>query len=162
VLEMTVDEAIDFFAHDSKPLTSEKRILSRLQSLQNVGLGYLKLGQSSSTLSGGEAQRIKLAFFLSKGNTDKPTLFIFDEPTTGLHFHDIRKLLIAFDSLIQIGHSVLVVEHNLEVVKSADWVIDLGKEGGEEGGNLVFAGTPEDLVKCKESYTGFYLREKIR
>ncbi len=161
ILEMTVDEAIEFFSHDSKPSTTEKRILLRLLSLQDVGLGYLKLGQSSSTLSGGEAQRIKLAFFLSKGNTEKPTLFIFDEPTTGLHFHDIHKLLIAFDSLIQIGHSVLVVEHNPEVIKSADWVIDLGKEGGEEGGNLVFSGTPEDLVKCKESYTGYYLREKV-
>ncbi len=162
ILDMTVDEAIGFFSHDSKPSTTEKRILSRLQSLQDVGLGYLKLGQSSSTLSGGEAQRIKLAFFLSKGNTEKPTLFIFDEPTTGLHFHDIHKLLIAFDSLIQIGHSVLVVEHNPEVIKSADWVIDLGKEGGEEGGNLVFAGTPEDLVKCRESYTGDHLREKLK
>lgn len=162
ILEMTVDEAIDFFAHDSKPSSTEKRILVRLQSLKDVGLGYLKLGQSSSTLSGGEAQRIKLAFFLSKGNTEKSTLFIFDEPTTGLHFHDIHKLLIAFDSLIQIGHSVLVVEHNPDVIKSADWVIDLGKEGGEAGGNLVFAGTPADLVKCKESYTGYYLRDKMK
>ena len=136
--------------------------MARLESLQEVGLGYLKLGQSSSTLSGGEAQRIKLAFFLSKGNSDKPTLFIFDEPTTGLHFHDIHKLLIAFDSLIQIGHSVLVIEHNPEVIKSADWIIDLGREGGEEGGNLVFAGTPEELVKCKESYTGYYLKEKVQ
>ncbi|MBL7110405.1 MAG: excinuclease ABC subunit UvrA [Bacteroidales bacterium] len=162
ILNMTVDEAISFFAHDSKSSTTEKRILARLQSLQEVGLGYLKLGQSSSTLSGGEAQRIKLAFFLSKGNTEKSTLFIFDEPTTGLHFHDIHKLLIAFDSLIQLGHSVLVIEHNPEVVKSADWVIDLGKEGGEEGGNLVFAGTPEELVRCKESYTGYYLRDKVK
>jgi len=162
ILNMTVDEATEFFSYDSKPSSTEKRILSRLQSLQDVGLGYLKLGQSSTTLSGGEAQRIKLAFFLSKGNTEKPTLFIFDEPTTGLHFHDIHKLLIAFDSLIQIGHSVLVVEHNSEVIKSADWVIDLGTEGGEEGGNLVFAGTPEDLVKCKDSYTGYYLKEKLK
>ncbi|MBE0647808.1 MAG: excinuclease ABC subunit UvrA [Bacteroidales bacterium] len=162
ILDMTVDEAIDFFSHDDKPSSTEKRIRMRLQSLQDVGLGYLKLGQSSSTLSGGEAQRIKLAFFLSKGNTEKPTLFIFDEPTTGLHFHDIHKLLIAFDSLIEIGHSILVVEHNPEVIKSADWVIDLGKEGGDEGGNLVFAGTPEDLVRCKESYTGYYLREKVK
>ncbi|MFH1297559.1 MAG: excinuclease ABC subunit A, partial [Bacteroidota bacterium] len=162
ILEMTVEEAIAFFAQESKPSTMEKRILARLQSLQEVGLGYLKLGQSSSTLSGGEAQRIKLAFFLSKGNTEKPTLFIFDEPTTGLHFHDIHKLLIAFDSLIQIGHSVLVVEHNPEVIKSADWVIDLGREGGDLGGYLVFAGTPEGLVMCKESYTGYYLREKLK
>ena len=162
ILEMTVDEAISFFSHDNHPITSEKRILSRLKSLQDVGLGYLKLGQSSSTLSGGEAQRIKLAFFLSKGNTDKPTLFIFDEPTTGLHFHDIHKLLIAFDSLIQIGHTVLVVEHNPEVIKSADWVIDLGKEGGDKGGHVVFAGTPEDLVRCKGSYTGYYLKKKLK
>jgi len=162
ILEMTIDEAIHFFTHDSKPSSTEKRIISRLQSLKDVGLGYLKLGQSSSTLSGGEAQRIKLAFFLSKGNTEKPTLFIFDEPTTGLHFHDIHKLLVAFDSLIQIGHSVLVIEHNPEVIKSADWVIDLGKEGGEEGGNLIFAGTPEELATCKESYTGYYLREKVK
>nr|MBC8314050.1 ATP-binding cassette domain-containing protein [Bacteroidota bacterium] len=161
ILEMTVEEAIVFFTHDSHPTTSEKRILSRLKSLQDVGLGYLKLGQSSSTLSGGEAQRIKLAFFLSKGNTGKPTLFIFDEPTTGLHFHDIHKLLVAFDSLIRIGHSVLVIEHNPEIIKSADWIIDLGKEGGDEGGHVVFAGTPEELVKCKESYTGYYLRKKI-
>ena len=161
ILEMTVEEAIDFFTHDSHPTTSEKRLLSRLKSLQDVGLGYLKLGQSSSTLSGGEAQRIKLAFFLSKGNTGKPTLFIFDEPTTGLHFHDIHKLLIAFDSLIRIGHSVLVVEHNPEIIKSADWIIDLGKEGGDEGGHVVFAGKPEELVKCKESYTGYYLRKKL-
>lgn len=162
ILEMTVDEAIGFFSSEAKPSTTEKRILLRLQSLQDVGLGYLKLGQSSSTLSGGEAQRIKLAFFLSKGNTEKPTLFIFDEPTTGLHFHDIHKLLISFDSLIRIGHSVLVIEHNPEVIKSADWVIDLGKEGGDKGGNLVFAGTPEDLVRCKESYTGIFLRDKCR
>ena len=161
VLNMTVDEAISFFSQDNKPSTTEKRILTRLQSLKDVGLGYLKLGQSSSTLSGGEAQRIKLAFFLSKGTTEKATLFIFDEPTTGLHFHDIHKLLIAFDSLIRIGHTVLVIEHNPEVIKSADWVIDLGKEGGDEGGSLVFAGTPEDLVICKESYTGYYLKEKL-
>jgi len=161
ILDMTVDEAIGFFGQDPKPTASEKRILGRLQSLQDVGLGYLKLGQSSSTLSGGEAQRIKLAFFLSKGNTEKPTLFIFDEPTTGLHFHDIHKLLIAFDSLIQIGHSVVVIEHNPEVIKTADWVIDLGREGGDSGGYLVFAGTPEELVKCGESYTGYYLKEKI-
>jgi len=161
ILEMTVEEAIAFFTYDSHPTTSEKRILSRLKSLQDVGLGYLKLGQSSSTLSGGEAQRIKLAFFLSKGNTGKPTLFIFDEPTTGLHFHDIHKLLVAFDSLIRIGHSVLVIEHNPEIIKSADWVIDLGKEGGDEGGHVVFTGTPEALIKCKDSYTGFYLRKKL-
>jgi excinuclease ABC subunit A len=119
------------------------------------------MGQSSSTLSGGEAQRIKLAFFLSKGTNEKPTLFIFDEPTTGLHFHDIHKLLVAFESLINNGHSIVVVEHNQEVIKSADWVIDLGKEGGDQGGFLVFAGTPEDLVKVEDSYTGMFLRKKL-
>lgn len=160
ILNMTVDEAIEFFAQDSKH-AAEKRISSRLKSLQDVGLGYLHLGQSSSTLSGGEAQRIKLAFFLSKGTTEKPTLFIFDEPTTGLHFHDIHKLLISFESLIQNGHSVLVIEHNQEVIKFADWVIDLGKEGGDIGGQLVFAGTPEGLAACSDSYTGEYLKHKI-
>ena len=160
ILNMTIDEAIAFFGHENKPLTSEKRIAARLKSLQDVGLGYLHLGQSSSTLSGGEAQRIKLAFFLSKGNTEKPTLFIFDEPTTGLHFHDIRKLLISFESLIRHGHSVLVIEHNQEVIKCADWVIDLGKEGGDEGGYIVFEGTPEKLCLYPGSYTGFYLRSK--
>lgn len=161
VLEMTVDEAMDFFHDGGKPTAAEKKILSRLEPLQQVGLGYLRLGQSSSTLSGGEAQRIKLAFFLSKGITEKPTLFIFDEPTTGLHFHDINKLLGSFESLIEQGHSIVVIEHNPEVIKSADWVIDLGREGGEEGGNIVFAGTPEDLAVCPESYTGQYLKEKV-
>ena len=160
VLNMTVDEAIDFFGHDQKN-SGEKRIASRLKSLQDVGLGYLHLGQSSSTLSGGEAQRIKLAFFLSKGTTEKPTLFIFDEPTTGLHFHDIHKLLISFESLIQQGHSVLVIEHNQEVIKFADWVIDLGKEGGDGGGQIVYEGSPEGLVACENSYTGQYLKSKI-
>jgi len=162
ILEMTVDEAIGFFSGESKLSATERRILLRLQPLQDVGLGYLKLGQSSSTLSGGEAQRIKLAYFLSKGNTEKPTLFIFDEPTTGLHFHDIHKLLISFDSLIRIGHSVLVIEHNPDVIKSADWVIDLGKEGGDQGGHLVFEGTPEELVHHHDSYTGTYLKEKVK
>ena len=161
VLEMTVDEAMDFFHDGGKPTAAEKKILSRLEPLQQVGLGYLRLGQSSSTLSGGEAQRIKLAYFLSKGITEKPTLFIFDEPTTGLHFHDINKLLGSFESLIEQGHSIVVIEHNPEVIKSADWVIDLGREGGEEGGNIVFAGTPEDLAVCPESYTGQYLKEKV-
>ncbi len=161
ILNMTVDEAIDFFAQDNKH-SGEKRIASRLKSLQDVGLGYLHLGQSSSTLSGGEAQRIKLAFFLSKGISEKPTLFVFDEPTTGLHFHDIHKLLTSFESLIQNGHSVLVIEHNQEVIKFADWVIDLGKEGGEQGGYVVFEGTPEGLGACKGSYTGEYLKHKIQ
>ncbi|MEI7490820.1 MAG: excinuclease ABC subunit UvrA [Bacteroidota bacterium] len=160
ILNMTVDEAIDFFSQENRHAV-EKRIASRLKALQDVGLGYLHLGQSSSTLSGGEAQRIKLAFFLSKGSNEKPTLFIFDEPTTGLHFHDIHKLLISFESLIQQGHSVLVIEHNQEVVKFADWVIDLGKEGGDPGGYIVYEGTPEGLAACKESYTGSYLKSKI-
>jgi len=135
--------------------------VEKLQPLQDVGLGYLKLGQPSSTLSGGEAQRIKLAFFLGKGITDKPTLFIFDEPTTGLHFHDISKLMASFNALIDNGHSIVVIEHNVEVIKCADWVIDLGPEGGETGGFLIFEGTPEKLTRCKESYTGLYLKEKL-
>ena len=161
ILDMTIDQAIGFFHHDGKSTAHEKRIMSRLKPLQDVGLGYLRMGQSSSTLSGGEAQRIKLAFFLVKGKSENPTLFIFDEPTTGLHYHDIHKLLVAFESLIANGHSVLVIEHNQEVIKCADWIIDLGKEGGEEGGHLVFEGTPEELVKAKDSYTGYYLKEKL-
>ncbi len=161
ILDMTIDQAIGFFHHDGKSTAHEKRIISRLKPLQDVGLGYLRMGQSSSTLSGGEAQRIKLAFFLVKGKSEDPTLFIFDEPTTGLHYHDIHKLLVAFESLIANGHSVLVIEHNQEVIKCADWIIDLGKEGGEEGGHLVFEGTPEELVKAKDSYTGHYLKEKL-
>jgi excinuclease ABC subunit A len=161
VLEMNIDDAVSFFSNEKKPTSLEKRITAKLKPLQDVGLGYLKLGQSSSTLSGGEAQRIKLAFFLSKGTNEKPTLFIFDEPTTGLHFHDIRKLLVAFESLISNGHSVLVIEHNLEVIKSADWVIDLGKEGGDEGGYVIFEGTPEGLANFKDSYTGMFLKKKL-
>ena len=154
VLEMTVDQAIDFF---SAPDT--KSIYNRLKPLQDVGLGYLKLGQSSSSLSGGEAQRIKLASYLVKGDAeDKPMLFIFDEPSTGLHFHDIRKLLAAFDKLIERGHSIVVIEHHHDIIKCADWVIDLGPEGGDAGGRVVFAGTPEKLLKCKESYTAKYLK----
>jgi excinuclease ABC subunit A len=161
ILDMTIEEAIDFFSQEEKSSATEKRIIAKLKPLKDVGLGYLRMGQSSSTLSGGEAQRIKLAFFLSKGTNEKSTLFIFDEPTTGLHFHDIHKLLISFDSLINNGHSVVVVEHNQEVIKSADWVIDLGKEGGDLGGYLVFAGTPEELVKQEDSYTGMFLRNKL-
>jgi excinuclease ABC subunit A len=130
--------------------------------LNDVGLGYLELGQSSSTLSGGEAQRIKLAYFLTKGGSQSPTLFIFDEPTTGLHFHDIRKLMDAFDALIEKGHTIIVIEHNQEVIKCADWLIDLGPEGGESGGYVVFEGVPEDLVKVEGSYTGKYLKEKLK
>ena len=161
ILNMTVDEATTFFNEATKAGAHEKHILQRLKPLQDVGLGYLKLGQSSSTLSGGEAQRIKLAFFLAKGISEKPTLFIFDEPTTGLHVHDIKKLLRSFESLIGNGHSILVIEHNPEVIKCSDWVIDLGKEGGDAGGYVVFEGTPEGLVKEDNSYTGFYLREKL-
>ncbi len=155
ILEMTVSEAIDFFNQNE-----QTGIANKLKPLDDVGLGYIKLGQSSSTLSGGENQRVKLAYFLSQ---DKcyPTLFIFDEPTTGLHFHDIQKLLKAFDSLIQHGHSVIVIEHNLDVIKCADYIIDLGPGGGDKGGNLIFTGTPEDIVKCEASETGKYLKNKI-
>jgi len=150
VLDMSVDEAIEFFKE-------EKNIRNAIQPLHNVGLGYIKLGQSSDTLSGGEAQRVKLASFLGKGKGHGNILFIFDEPTTGLHFHDIKKLLASFNALIEQGHSILVIEHNTDVIKSADWLIDLGPEAGDAGGNLVFAGKPMDIKKVKESYTGRYL-----
>ena len=140
----------------------KKDVVNKLKPLQDVGLGYVHLGQSSSTLSGGEAQRVKLASFLTKGVAKEQVLFIFDEPTTGLHFHDIKKLLKAFNALIEIGHTVLVVEHNIDVIKCADWIIDLGPKGGEEGGHLVFEGAPEDLVKNKESITAIYLKEKLK
>ena len=154
VLEMTVDQACEFFDSDET-----RSIYTRLKPLQDVGLGYLKLGQSSSSLSGGEAQRIKLASYLVRGEgTEKPMLFIFDEPSTGLHFHDIHKLLAAFDRLIARGHSIVVIEHHHDIIKCADWVIDLGPEGGDDGGNVVFAGTPEALAKCKESYTARFLK----
>lgn len=159
ILEMTVNEAIEFFT--SAKGTLEKRIAAKLKPLQDVGLGYIKLGQSSSTLSGGESQRVKLAYFLSKEGSSESMFFIFDEPTTGLHFHDINKLLAAFNALIKKGHTILVIEHNLEIIKSADWVIDLGPEGGEKGGAIVFEGTPEDLVKEKNSYTAKFLKAKI-
>nr|HQU60652.1 ATP-binding cassette domain-containing protein [Saprospiraceae bacterium] len=154
ILELSVEEAIAFFA-------DEKDITGRLQPLADVGLGYVHLGQSSSTLSGGEAQRVKLASFLGADKPNEHILFIFDEPTTGLHFHDIRKLLDALNALVENGHTVLIVEHNMEVIKSADWVIDLGPGGGKEGGKLVFQGTPEELVKVEESYTGAFLKEKL-
>ncbi len=160
LLDMTIDEAIDFFAAGKKTAVIQ-RILQKLQPLQDVGLGYLRLGQSSSTLSGGEAQRIKLASFLTKGQSEKPTLFIFDEPTTGLHFHDINRLLDAFNALIENGHTIIVIEHNPEVIKSADWVIDLGPEGGEQGGYIVFEGLPEGLVKCEQSHTAKALAGKV-
>lgn len=162
ILNMSIDEAIDFFEGSSESNSAVVgRILARLRPLREVGLGYLKLGQSSSSLSGGEAQRVKLAYFLIKGQVEKPTLFIFDEPTTGLHFHDVNKLLESFNALIANGHSVIIIEHNLEVIKSADWVIDLGPESGNKGGEIVFEGTPEDLVKCKTSYTGKALKSKL-
>lgn len=163
ILAMSVDQAISFFSNSSdakNPLV--ERIISKLVPLQSVGLSYLKLGQSSDTLSGGEAQRVKLAFFLVKGQISTPTLFIFDEPTTGLHFHDVNKLLDSFNALIDRGHSIIVVEHNLDIIKSADWVIDLGPEGGKHGGNLLFEGVPEDLAKCDFSYTAAALREKLK
>jgi excinuclease ABC subunit A len=154
VLNLTVEEAVDFFR-------GQKTIVNKLLPLQEVGLGYVKLGQSSNSLSGGEAQRIKLATFLGKSQNKDKVLFIFDEPTTGLHFHDIKKLLKSFNALVDKGHSVVVIEHNLDVVKCADWVIDLGPEGGDKGGELMFAGIPEDLAKSKKSVTGQFLKEKM-
>jgi excinuclease ABC subunit A len=161
ILNMTINQAVDFFNAAEKMTSSERKIVEKLKPLQDVGLGYLGLGQSSSTLSGGEAQRVKLALFLSKGANEAPTLFIFDEPTTGLHFHDISKLLTAFDALIEKGHSIIVIEHNMDVVKYADWVIDLGPEGGDMGGHIIFEGIPEDLAKSENSYTGKFLSNKL-
>jgi excinuclease ABC subunit A len=158
ILEMTVDQSIAFFSENSKHHNAEARIIAKLQPLADTGLGYLRLGQSSDTLSGGEAQRIKLSSFLIKGGADKPTLFIFDEPTTGLHFHDIKKLLDSFNALIAKGHSVIVIEHNPDVIKSSDWIIDLGPEGGENGGSLVYEGTPENFIKADGSYTANYIK----
>jgi excinuclease ABC subunit A len=160
VLEMTVDEALEFFG--KKTGSTQKKITEKIQPLADVGLGYIKLGQSSSTLSGGESQRVKLASFLSKDNSNAgPMMFIFDEPTTGLHFHDIKKLLDAFNALVSKGHSIVIIEHNLEIIKCADWIIDLGPEGGEEGGHLLFEGTPEQLIEVKKSYTAQYLSAKL-
>lgn len=161
ILEMSVTEAIDFFKNEVTPNTQTKKIVEKLSPLEEVGLGYLKLGQSSSTLSGGEAQRLKLASFLVKGSNTSPTLFIFDEPTTGLHIHDILKLYTAFDLLIEKGHSVLVIEHNPEIIKCADWIIDLGPDGGQKGGTIVFEGTPEDIAISTASITGRYIGEKL-
>ncbi|MBP5708578.1 MAG: excinuclease ABC subunit UvrA, partial [Bacteroidales bacterium] len=160
ILEMTIDEAIDFFS-EHKGRTEEK-IVEKLQPLSDVGLGYVKMGQSSSTLSGGEIQRVKLAYFLSQEKGKGHILFIFDEPTTGLHFHDINKLLKSINGLVDRGHSAIIVEHNPDVIKNCDWVIDLGPEGGDDGGNIVFAGTPEDLIRCEKSYTGKFLKEKLQ
>ena len=157
ILDMTINESIEFFQK-----AEQTKISKRLQPLQDVGLGYIHLGQSSSTLSGGEAQRVKLASFLGKGKREGQQFFIFDEPTTGLHFHDIKKLLESFNALIENGHTILVIEHNQDVIKYADWLIDLGKEGGNKGGELIFQGLPEDIVNCKESATGQFLKEKFK
>ncbi len=154
ILELSVDEAIDFFA-------KKKDVINKLQPLQDVGLGYVKLGQSSSTLSGGEAQRVKLASYLGKESKEENIFFIFDEPTTGLHFHDVQKLLDALNALVAKGHTVLVVEHNLQVIKSADWLIDLGPDGGKKGGNLLYQGTPEGILAITESHTGQFLKDKL-
>ena len=159
VLDMTVNEAVEFFSTEGTG-PAEQRIVRRLRPLQDVGLGYVKLGQSSSTLSGGENQRVKLAYYLSL-EKQMPTMFIFDEPTTGLHFNDIKTLMDSFDRLIEKGHTVVIIEHNLDVVKCADHVIDIGPEGGEAGGNLVACGTPEQVSACPESYTGRYLKAKL-
>ncbi len=156
ILTMTIDDAVAFFE-----VNKQHKITQKLKPLQDVGLGYVQLGQSSSTLSGGEAQRIKLASFLVKGATKDKALFVFDEPTTGLHFHDIKKLLASFEALIEKGHSILVIEHNLDLIKCADWIIDLGPEGGENGGKILAVGTPEQIVKIKASVTGKYLKEKL-
>ena len=153
---MTVDEALEFFKEND-----EQKIVTKLKPLQEVGLGYLQLGQSSSTLSGGEAQRVKLASFLVKGISNDKTLFIFDEPSTGLHFHDINKLLTSLQALIELGHSVIVIEHQPDIIKSADYIIDIGPEAGKHGGEVVFAGTPEDLIKDKKSHTAKYLKGKL-
>ncbi|MHB9141818.1 MAG: excinuclease ABC subunit UvrA, partial [Paludibacter sp.] len=158
VLEMTVNQAIDFFTEHTGH--TEKKIVKRMKPLQDVGVGYVKLGQSSSTLSGGESQRVKLASFLANEKPE-PTIFVFDEPTTGLHFHDIKTLMKAFDALLAKGHTVIIIEHNLEVIKCADHIIDIGPEGGDGGGNLVFEGTPEKIISCKDSYTGRFLKEKM-
>jgi excinuclease ABC subunit A len=155
ILQMTVDEAVAFFA-------PQLRIADKIRVLQEVGLGYVQLGQSSNTLSGGEAQRVKLAYYLSLGkNEAQNMLFIFDEPTTGLHFHDIGQLLKAINRLVDRGNSVILIEHNMEVIKSADWIIDLGPEGGSEGGNLMFEGTPEDMVQTGKGHTADFLRQKM-
>jgi excinuclease ABC subunit A len=161
ILCLTIDEAVDFFNNAPDCASICKRIANKLQPLQDVGLGYMTLGQSSSTLSGGEAQRIKLASFLTKGTNSGRILFIFDEPTTGLHFHDINKLLTSFNALLDRGHSVLIIEHNPDVIKCADWIIDLGPEGGENGGQVVFEGTPEDIINCQKSITGHFIKDKL-
>jgi excinuclease ABC subunit A len=159
VLDMTVNQAIEFFSQSTG--STEKKIVKRMKPLQDVGVGYVKLGQSSSTLSGGESQRVKLASFLANEKPE-PTIFVFDEPTTGLHFHDIKTLMKAFDALIAKGHTVIIIEHNIEVIKCADHIIDIGPEGGDSGGNIVFEGTPEEIKNCEASYTGRFLKEKMQ
>ena len=155
MMEMTINQAIEFFTQHH-----QKKIVEKMKPLQDVGLGYIKLGQTSSTLSGGENQRIKLAYYLSQEKAE-PTLFIFDEPTTGLHFHDIQKLLDAFNALIARGHTIIIIEHNMDIIKCADHIIDLGPEGGQAGGNVVVTGTPEEVAKCAYSYTGQFLQDKM-
>jgi excinuclease ABC subunit A len=155
VLEMTVNQAVEFFTEHG-----DAKVVRRLKPLQDVGLGYVKLGQSSSTLSGGENQRVKLAYYLSMEKTE-PTMFIFDEPTTGLHFHDIKRLMQSFDALLSRGHTIVIIEHNMEVIKCADHIIDIGPEGGDHGGQLVACGTPEEVALCETSHTGQFLREKL-
>lgn len=157
-LDMTIDQAIEFL--NESPGSQEKKIIKRLMPLKEVGLGYIKLGQSSSTLSGGENQRVKLAYFISQ-ETSEHTVFIFDEPTTGLHFHDIATLLKSLNSLIEKGHTVIIIEHNMDMIKSADWIIDIGPEGGEKGGEIVAEGTPETIVLSNASYTAKYLKPKL-
>jgi excinuclease ABC subunit A len=155
MMEMTINQAVEFFTKHQ-----QKKIVEKMKPLQDVGLGYIKLGQTSSTLSGGENQRIKLAYYLSQEKAT-PTLFIFDEPTTGLHFHDIQKLLDAFNALIARGHTIIIIEHNMDIIKCADHIIDLGPEGGQAGGNVVVTGTPEEVAKCAYSYTGQFLQDKM-
>ena len=151
----SISEAIQFFGEHG-----QKTIVNRLKTLEDVGLGYIKLGQNSSTLSGGENQRVKLAYFIGQ-EKQEPTLFIFDEPTTGLHFHDIERLLASFNALIERGHSILIIEHNMEIIKCADYIIDMGPDGGDRGGQLVACGTPEEIVACEKSLTGKFLKEKL-
>lgn len=158
ILDMTIEEAFEFFSQDSNNLC--RRITQKINSLIEVGLGYLKLGQSSTTLSGGEAQRIKLAYFLSKGSTEKKTVFIFDEPSTGLHFYDILKLNKCFDELVELGHTVVIIEHNLDIIKTADWLIELGPEGGKNGGNIIFEGQPKSILK-EDTPTSRYIKDKF-
>ena len=157
LLKMSVDDAIDFFEKEN-----QAKMVQKLKPLQEVGLGYITLGQPSSTLSGGEAQRIKLASFIGRGVSQDKIVFIFDEPTTGLHFHDINKLLLSFNALINQGHTVIVVEHNLDLIKCADYIIDLGPGGGKKGGKLMAMGTPEEVARVKTSYTGQYLSKKLK